>query len=61
MKDINMSDISRTSCISQFSYTFIYSLLNYVFSISDCIASNEKMRNIVKSELERMLKEAVVA
>jgi hypothetical protein len=38
---------------------FIYSLFNEAFSISDYIASNERM--IVNNELERMRKEAVVA
>jgi hypothetical protein len=40
-------------------FLFIYSLFNDAFSISDYIASNERM--IVKNELERMWKEAVVA
>jgi hypothetical protein len=38
---------------------FVYSLFNDVFSISDYIASNERM--IVNNELGRMWKEAVVA
>jgi hypothetical protein len=37
----------------------VCSLFNDVFSISDCIASNERM--MVNNELERMRKEAVVA
>jgi hypothetical protein len=51
-----------TLCIKQLhsnEYLFIYSLFNDNFSISDYIASNEKM--IVNNELERMWKEAVVA
>jgi hypothetical protein len=37
----------------------IYSLLNYIFSSSDCVASNGRM--IVSNELERVQKEAVLA
>jgi hypothetical protein len=40
-------------------FILIYNLFNDAFSISDYIASNERM--IVNNELERMWKEAVVA
>jgi hypothetical protein len=42
----------------QFIYLFIYSLFNDAFSVSDYIASNERM--LVNNELERMWKEADV-
>jgi hypothetical protein len=37
-----------------FIYLFIFSLFNDAFSISDYTASNDRMRMIVNSELERM-------
>jgi hypothetical protein len=40
-------------------YSFIYSLFDEAFSISDYTASNERM--IVNNVLERMWKEAIVA
>jgi hypothetical protein len=56
MKDKKLASISTVNdCI----YFFIYSLFNDAFSISDYIASKERV--IVNNELGKMWKEAVVA
>lgn len=41
-------------------YSFIYSVVSYAVSSSDCIASNDTMI-IVSNEFERMKKEVFIA
>jgi hypothetical protein len=55
----NLSSFRRLLFQNVFIYLFTYSLFNDAVSISDYIASNERM--IVNNELERMWKETVVA